>query len=206
MATIAQSLPESRRPLTWFWEFLYEELTPYPGRVSLVARMVIAATFAMIITMTFRIPYGAYGAVYALNITRESPQTTTKTVKTIVVAYLLGAAYILIGALLFLGDPVLRFVWVIATLFIVFFAISTMTNYGASSRFGYLIAITVPLWDLHVTAEAKVEGTLWAVCTITIGSVVAMLVQFVSAAIEPGDDFEHSIANRLASVEEVLTR
>ncbi len=205
MATIAQSLPESHKPIAWLWEFLKEELTPYRGRVSLVARMVIAATLVMIITMTFRIPYGAYGAVYALNISRESPQTTMKTVKTIVIAYVLGASYILIGALLFLGDPVLRFLWVIATLFIVFYAMSTMTNYGASSRFGYLIAITVPLWDLHVTAEAKVEGTLWAVWTITIASVVAMLVQFVSAAIGPGDDFGQSIADRLASVEEVLT-
>src|ERR1700733_12971925 len=109
MATIAQSLPESRGPLTWFWEFLYEELTPYPGRVSLVARMVIAATLVMIIAMTFRIPYGAYGAVYALNITRESPQTTLKTVKTIVVAFVLGGIYVLIGALFFVENPNLRF-------------------------------------------------------------------------------------------------
>jgi multidrug resistance protein MdtO len=204
MATIAQSIPESRQPLAWLWDFLREELTPYRGRVSLVARMVIAATLVMIITMTFRIPYGAYGAVYALNISRESPQTTLKTLKTIVVAYVLGAAYVLIGALFFLADPVLRFLWVIGTLFLVFYAISAMTNYGASSRFGYLIAITVPLWDLHMTAEAKVEGTLWAVWTITIASVIASLVQFVSAAIKPEDDLGQFIADRLASVEEVL--
>jgi multidrug resistance protein MdtO len=144
MATIAQSVPESPPPLTWLWEFLKEELTPYPGRVSLVARMIIAAIAVMIITMTFRIPYGAYGAVYALNISRESPQTTPKTVKTIAMAYVLGAAYVLIGALFFLEDPALRFLWVIGTFFVVFYAISAMTNYGASSRFGYLIAITVP--------------------------------------------------------------
>ena len=206
MATIAQSVPESPRPLTWLWEFLKEELSPYSGRVSLVARMVIAAIAVMIITMTFRIPYGAYGAVYALNISRESPQTTPKTVKTIAIAYVLGAAYILIGALFFLEDTVLRFLWVIGTLFVVFFAISAMTNYGASSRFGYLIAITVPLWDLHVPAEARVEATLWAVWTITIASVVALVVQLVFAALAPEDDFGQSIANRLASVEDVLAR
>ena len=204
MATIAQSVPESPPPLTWLWAFLKEELTPYSGRVSLVARMVIAAIAVMIITMTFRIPYGAYGAVYALNISRESPQTTPKTVKTIAVAYVLGAAYVLIGALLFLEDPALRFLWVIGTFFIVFYAISAMTNYGATSRFGYLIAITVPLWDLHEPAEARVEGTLWAVWTITIASVVALLVQLVFAALAPEDDFGQSIANRLASVEDVL--
>src|ERR1700733_16307547 len=108
MATIAQSMPQPSRPL-WIKDFLLQELAPYPGRAALVARMVIAATLVMIITMTFRIPYGAYGAVYALNISRESPQTTLKTVKTIVVAFVLGGIYVLIGALFFVENPNLRF-------------------------------------------------------------------------------------------------
>ncbi|HMF75592.1 MAG TPA: hypothetical protein VK604_08015, partial [Bryobacteraceae bacterium] len=205
MATLAQSVPESPSPLAWFWEFLKEELTPYPGRAALAARMVIAATLVMIITMVFRIPYGAYAALYALTISRESPQITVKDVRTIVVAYVLGGAYILIGAWFFLEDPMLRLLWVIGTLFASFYAISAMTNYGAASRFGYLIIITVPLWDGHVGAESKVEGTLWAVWAITIASVVAALVELVFAEIRPRDDFVQSLANRLASVEELLT-
>jgi multidrug resistance protein MdtO len=205
MAILAQRVPESPRPLAWFWEFLKDELSPYSGRVSLVARMVIAATLVMIITMTFRIPYGAYGAVYALNISRESPQITLKTVKTIIVAFVLGAAYVLIGAMFFVQDTMPRFLWVIGSLFLMFYAISIMTNYGASSRFGYLIVITVPLWDLHAPAEAKVEGTLWAVWAITIASLVTLLIELVFAAIGPGNDLAQSIADRLASVEELLT-
>ena len=81
MATLTQSLPESPRPLDWFGEFLKEELAPYPGRVALVARMVIAATLVMLITMTFHIPYGAYGTIYALTISRESPQAKVKTAR-----------------------------------------------------------------------------------------------------------------------------
>jgi multidrug resistance protein MdtO len=204
MATIAQSVPESRQPLSWFWDFLKQELTPYPGRVSLAARMVIAATLVMIITMTFRIPYGAYAAAFALTISRESPQITVKALRTIVVGWALGAAYILIGALFFLENPVLRFLWVIVTLFAIFYAISAMTNSGAASRFGYFVIITVPLWDLHVTAELKVEGTLWAVWGITIASVVTALVELVFAELRHRDDFVQSLANRLASVEELL--
>jgi multidrug resistance protein MdtO len=205
MATLAQNVSESPSPLAWLWEFLKEELTPYPGRAALAARMVIAVTLVTIITMVFRIPYGAYAASYALTISRESPQTTVKTVKTIVVAYVLGAAYILIGAWFFLEDPMLRLLWVIGTLFTMFYAISAMTNYGAASRFGYLIVITVPLWDSHVPAELKVEGTLWAVWTITIASVVTLLVELVFAEIRPRDDLVQSIADRLASVEKLLT-
>ena len=74
MATITHNLPESPGPSVWFWEFLKEELAPYPGRAAVVARMVIAATIVMLITMTFRIPYGAYGALYTLTISRESPE------------------------------------------------------------------------------------------------------------------------------------
>src|ERR1700689_213222 len=139
MATLAQSLPESPQPLALFWEFLKEELEPYPGRAALVARMVIAATLVMLITMTFRIPYGAYGAIYALTISRESPQATTKAAKIIIIGFLLSVLYILIGAMFFLQDPSLRLIWVVASLFVMFYALSAMANYSAAARFGYLL-------------------------------------------------------------------
>jgi multidrug resistance protein MdtO len=205
MALLAQSAPESPRSTAWFREFLKDELTPYPERAALVARMVIAATIVMLITMTFRMPYGAYAALYALTISRESPQTIGKAVKSIVAAFALGGAYVLMSTWDFLGDPLLRLLWVIGSLFASFYAISTMTNYGASSRFGYLIVITIPLWDSHIPTELRVEGTLWAVWAITIASVVAGLGGLVFGAIRPGDELVRSIAERLASVEELLT-
>jgi multidrug resistance protein MdtO len=111
MATIAQSMPQPSRPLTWVRDFLKEELAPYPGRAALVARMTIAATLVMIITMTFRISYGAYGALYALTISRENPDTKVRAVKTIIIAFALSALYILLGAMFFLQDPNLRLLW-----------------------------------------------------------------------------------------------
>jgi multidrug resistance protein MdtO len=205
MALLAQSAPAPPRPTAWFREFLRDELTPYPERAALVARMVIAATIVMLITMTFRMPYGAYAALYALTISRESPQTIGKAVTSIVAAFVLGGAYVLISAYFFSGDPLLRLLWVIGSFFISFYAISTMTNYGASSRFGYLIVITVPLWDSQITTELRVENTLWAIWAITIASVVAGLGGLVLGAIRPGDELVLSIAERLASVEALLT-
>jgi multidrug resistance protein MdtO len=204
MALLAQTAPAPPRT-TWFRDFLKDELTPYPERAALVARMVIAATIVMLITMTFRMPYGAYASLYALTISRESPQTTGKVVTSIVAAFVLGGVYVLIGAWFFSGDPLLRLLWVIGSLFASFYAISTMTNYAASARFGYLIIITVPLWDSQIPTELKVEGTLWAVWAITIASVVAGVGVFLFGAMRPGDEVVRSIADRLASVEELLT-
>jgi len=94
MATVAQNLPESSGLSVWFWEFLKEELAPYPGKAALVARMVISATLVMIITMTFRLPYGMHGAIFTLIISRESPQATLKHVRTTVIAFAFSAVYI----------------------------------------------------------------------------------------------------------------
>jgi hypothetical protein len=104
MDALAQRAGEWPSPLAWLREFLKEELAPYPGREALVARMVVATTVVMIINMIYRVPYGAYGAVYALTISREDPRSTVIAVKTIVVAFALAAADVLIGAMLFSGN------------------------------------------------------------------------------------------------------
>src|SRR5258708_30271570 len=107
--------------------------------------------------------------------------------------------------MLVLDDPMLRFLWVVGTLCLLFYLISALSSYAASARFGYLIIITIPLWDRHIPAEQKVEGTLWAVGTITIASVITLLLEMVFAAFRRGDDLTEGITERLACVEEVLS-
>jgi multidrug resistance protein MdtO len=205
MGAIAQSLPAPNGRFVWLWGFLRDEMAPYRGRTALVARMVTAATVVMIISMTFRIPYGAYGAIYALVLSRESLESTASAVRTMAIGYGLAAAYVLIGAMLVLGDPTLRFLWVAGTLFLVFYLMSALSSYAASARFGYLIIITIPLWDRHIPAEQKVEGTLWAFGTITIASVITLLLEMVFAAFRRRDDLTDGITERLACVEELLS-
>jgi multidrug resistance protein MdtO len=204
MATFAQTIPKSPKQLTSYWEFLKEELIPYPGRAALVARMVMAATLAMLITMTFRLPYGAYCAIYALAISRESTQITLKTAANRIVSYSLGAAYVLIGATIFVDDPLLRLLWVIGSMFLTFYAMSAMSTFVSAVDIGYLIVITVPLWDGHISGEQRLEATLWAVFALTIGNAVAVVVELLFEGTRPGTDLLRSIADRLTSVEAAL--
>jgi multidrug resistance protein MdtO len=113
-------------------DLLREELSPYPGRGALVARMVSAASIVMVINMTFKIPYGVYGAVYALTLSREAPDATLHATKNLIVSFSLAAVYALVGAVFFSGEPVLRLLWVLATLFLVFFALKMISNHTAS--------------------------------------------------------------------------
>ena len=112
MATLAQSLPASPRPLAWFGEFLKQELAPYPGRAGTIVRMVLAATLVMIICMTFRIPRAFQGAVYALMISRENLRATLQSAGTMLLVTGVGAAYILISAGFVISVPVLHFFWI----------------------------------------------------------------------------------------------
>ena len=205
MASIAYPLPASSGQNNWLGEWLRNELTPYPGRARLVARMVTAATLVMIISMTFRLPYGAYGAIYALILSRESLEATASAVRMVVIGFVLAGAYIILGLMLVLGDPVLRFLWITAAFWAGFWAMSAFKNYAASARFGYLVAITITLWDKHVSAASKVENTLWAVGVITLASVITLLVEIVFAAFRESNDLIDALAERLTCVEELLT-
>ncbi len=204
MTTAAQTFPKTLRPLEWLHNFLREELAPYSGRGLLVARMTIAATIVMVLVMTFRIPYGAYGAVYALTISRENPDATLKAVRIILISFAVAVTDVLIGAIFFSGDPPLRVIWVAATLFIMFYGLSALSNYTAAARFGYLIVITIPVWDQYISAEIKVEDTLWAVGAISLASVITVVVELIFHKLNPWDDLIVSIADRLKQVTSLL--
>ncbi len=204
MASIAQTLSASSSRSTWLGDWLRGELAPYPGRVALVARMVTAATLVMIISMTFRVPFAAYGAIFALILSRESLEVTTNEVRMLAIGFVSAGAYVLVGAMLVLGDPSLRLVLVIGTFFLIFYGIAVMSNYAAAARFGYLIIITTPVWDRPDTADTKVTNTLWAIGTITIASVITLLLEIAYAALRRGNDLTDAISDRLACVENLL--
>ena len=174
MATVA--VPAARsRTFAWLRALVRDELAPYPGRGAVVSRMVLSASIVMLINMTFQIPYGAYAANYGLTISRENADATLRDVRTSVLGFLAGAAYVLLGSILFASDTFLRVPWVLVSFFLMFWLLSALANYRAAARFGYLVAITIPLWDEIVGAEQKVTGTLWAIGSLS-------LAYFVTAA------------------------
>jgi len=204
MATSAQSVSGTPSSLSWLGEFLKHELSPYQGRTALVVRMVIAATLVMMTCMVFRIPYAFQGAIYALIVSRESSQATFKSAASILSLTGIGAAYLLASAWFVISIPTLHLLWVIASFFVGFYAISTFKNFGASSTFAIMICVGVPLWDRHVSAETNVEDTLWLCLASAIGVVVTVGVEILFSRIKPGEDIVAGVADRLAAVKDLL--
>jgi multidrug resistance protein MdtO len=204
MAIVAQSVSAMSSSLSWLGQFLKDELSQYPGRAALVARMVIAATLVMLICMVFRIPYAFQGAIYALTVSRESSQATFKSAASILSLTGIGAAYLLASAWFVISIPTLHLLWVIASFFLGFYAISTIRNFGASSTFAIMICVGVPIWDRHVPAKTNVEDTLWLCLASATGVVVTVGVEILFSRIKPGEDIVEGVADRLAAVENLL--
>ena len=204
MVTVAQPSLELSRSISWLRGFVLKELAPYPGRLTKVMCMVIAATIMMIADMTFKVPSPAFSIIFALVLAREDPEGTLTGARTILFSFAIAVVYVLIGAFLFSGEPLLRLVWVIASFFVIFFVLSVWSNYTAAVRFGYLVVITTPLWDQRITAGVKVEDTLWDVLTITAASFVAAATVIAFNTLNRTDDLSASLVERLQSVEALL--
>jgi len=204
MASLAQSLPKSNALLPWLWNFLKDELAPYPGRAALVARMVIASALVMVVCMTFRIPYAWQAAVYALLVSRDSPRATMQSAATVFGVTGLGAAYLIASMRLVVNVLPLHFLWIVATLFVAFYAIGTLTNYMAAVAFVNTISIGIPLWDRHVSAETNVEDTLWLLLATLIAVVLTGAVELAFVRQRPGDEIFLPLTERLSAVEDLL--
>jgi multidrug resistance protein MdtO len=204
MATDVQSLPNQPSALTWLQKFLKTELTPYKGRSAVVARITIAATLVMVVCMTFRVPYAFQGAIYVLMISRQSSRATLQSATTILLFTGIGTAYLLISMWFVINFPVLHFLWIIGSFFLAFYAISTLTNYTAAVIFAIMIAVGVPFWDRHVSAETNVEDTLWLCLSVLIGVVITAGVELAFARLRSGDEVVLSITERLEAIGNLL--
>ncbi len=190
----------------WFWAFLKTELSPYPGRAWVVGRITIAASIVMLLVMTFRIPFGFLGAIFTLFLSRENPTATLLSGIRTIIVFAVATAYALFGIRGLVDDPITHYLWIVGSLFIAFYLIKIMPDYGTAVGFGFLIAGVIPLWDnAAITVNDRVTGTLWAAFSTSMGATVTIAVEYVFRRFHPATDLTQGIESRLKAVEEVLT-
>jgi multidrug resistance protein MdtO len=204
MASEPIHLPHAERFSDWLPDFLKKELAPYPGRTALVARIVISATLTMIIIETFRIPGGVVGALSAFLFSRENLVSTARSAIFMMAAFLIGALFIPIGARFLASTPETHFFWVGCSLFLVFFLLRCLANYGVATGLALVVSNVVGIWYLPGPPERNVELTLWLVAATIIGALVTLGVEVVFSALFKRDDLIEGIDTRLALIEDLM--
>ncbi len=206
MSTFAQDIAGRTSSLSWVGKFLKDELSPYPGRFGLVARMVLAPTIVMIVAMTFQLSFAYQGAIIALLVSRESARSTVQSAYALLIFTALAAIYLLVSAWFVISIPTLHLLWVFASFFLAFFVISALNNYAAAVIFSAIIAVGIPLWDRYVPAERNVEDTLRLVLITMLGTAATLAVELIFVHRKPGDQVVQPIVERLEAVGKFLER
>jgi len=183
---------------------LRAEFAYYPGRFSLAGRIVLASTSVMVLVMVFRIPSAALGAVFPLLISRESAQDARKSALRLGVACIVGTAEIILGGMLTAGSPFLHFIWVIASLFAAFYLISSLKFMDTALPLGVVIAVSIPVWDAPVSAEMRVQSTLYTLLSVLMACGICAAIETLFAEKHPPDAVLVGIQHRLALAEELL--
>jgi hypothetical protein len=162
--------------------FLAEELRPYPGRKATVVRMVSASIVTTIIVMTFRMPYSFLGIFNAFVLSLRKPEWLLRNGWAAVVASAAAVAYVTIGVNLFYDYQVLHFVFLLASVFLVFYLKRVLTNDGVTFNFGVtsIVAMTL-LWDRPYPAEEHLASTLSLSFVVMLGTLVAMAIAWIAS-------------------------
>src|ERR1700731_1544323 len=124
--------------------------------------MTISATIVMVLVMTFRIPGGFQGAIFTLLISRENPAATLLSGFRTAVAYLVGTVYIAFSVRMLIDDPLTHFLWVAGSVFLSFYLLRIVADYGTAVPFGFAVLGTISLWDnTTLNVNTRMENTLW---------------------------------------------
>jgi multidrug resistance protein MdtO len=204
MENVIAASSKSPGLLRWLRELIREEISPYPGRGVMVARMVIAATLTMILVIMFRIPGGFQGALYAFLIARDDLRSTLRSGIAVAVSYTIGVSFVLTCAALFASHPNARFLWFAASMFVVFFALDTFEDFAIATGFAIILVLALPIWQMPTTAEHRVELTLWQALACGLGTVVTIAVEAVFHSLFPGNKLLHGLDDRLSAVQGLI--
>jgi multidrug resistance protein MdtO len=211
MATQSAALPSAAsestfdQAVTWFWDFLKNEMAPYPGRAWVVARMTIAATLVMALVMTFRLPNGFAAALYTIIVSRESLAATLRSGIRIAISATAAMAYAILTIAMMVDDPLTHYLWVMCTLLLCFFAMRIIPEFGAALAFSLPSILAITVWDANtVNVNTRVSNTLWLGYLIIIGAAVTVVVEYAFRKVHPATTLIEEVEGRLKAVEEML--
>lgn len=182
MAISADSPALGNAGLDWLGAFLKEELAPYPGRASTVARMTTACVVTMLAVMIFKLPNGFLAVFYALAISREDPRSTVRNGFAIVLGNLAGLVLAVAGIILFIDYPLPHFIFLIGAFFLAFFLLRTLVNY--SLAFGFSIVLVAAssvniIWAGSSPLRPDIGITLWTSFGMILGTLAAVLADWM---------------------------
>ena len=104
-----------------------------------------------------------------------------------------------------IDDPLTHFLWVVGTVFLFFYLLRIVADYGTAAALGFGVLGSISLWDNNtLNGNTRVENTLWLAGVVALGVVVTIVVEYVFRRVHPATDLTEGIEARMQTVENVL--
>ncbi len=159
--------------------FLYDEFQPYPGRVAIVARTVIACVVTMLVVLIAKLPFGFLAVLFVVALARDEPRSTIQNGFRVALATAVGAAVALVALTLFADYPLPYFLSVVGRLFLVFFLARTLINRSSAFGFSIIAIAALVVWDRPgFTVEGQVETTLWTAMGMILATLISIATEW----------------------------
>jgi hypothetical protein len=154
--------------------------------------------------MTFRIPVISTTLYMVFLISRETPSAAIKSTVVSILAIAVGVATLLAGMILFADYPPFNFLFLNGIFFVLFFLVRVMAQRTAATNLGMAIYSGSVLWGSPFPAELHVEETAWVFGSLSLGLVVALIVELIFVRRGPAEEILAGIDQRLSAVETLL--
>jgi len=201
--SLSSDTPDLFSELREYWDFIREELKPFPGRSQAVVRLVTAVVATLIISETLRIPNPAFSAYLVFFVANEDGVSSIK----LGLVAMAGLTVALIAAtgvsICFMDAPWFR----LPVTFLLIAGTIWLSRTLVLAVLGRLMAVILVLYlslaDVIFDAEALTEATLWlwSIVGVTVG-----VSALTSLLLEPRPDLllREQIVTSLGSVQQML--
>jgi multidrug resistance protein MdtO len=186
--------------------FLRQELAPFPWRINLALRCVLASAIVIVASMTLEVPSLALSLLVVFYTTQSNVVITRLAGILFMLASTLALGIFLVLFIFTADHPLLRIIGASVVYFISAYLIRVLK---IGTMF-FIVAIIViylqSLVDEVPVPELMVRVTLWVWVVVNYAILVSLIVNSLLLPIEPVRQLKDEIHRQLGAVEEALRR
>ena len=188
-----------------FWQTIWSELKPYPGRDLAALRMAIACTAIVLISNTFRLPLQDVLPFLVLFTSKEETITTT-----ITAVLALFAITISVGASLLLfkctgNRPEFRIPGMAIEIFVGMYLFRVLSIGPVGFILAFIVSVSQSIVDLYPTPEDAVHEFLWVWVAVSLGAGLGWLANLQLFPVPPRRVLQREFVDSWRKVASALT-
>ena len=166
-------------PAGGFWQTIWSELKPYPGRDLAALRMAITCTVIVLISNTFRLPLQDVLPFLVLFTSKEEKITTTITAVLALFAITIAVSASLLVFKCTGNRPEFRIPGMAVEIFVGMYLFRILSIGPVGFILAFIVSVSQSIIDLYPTPEEAVHEFLWVWVAVALGAGLGWLANLL---------------------------